>query len=47
MGNSGMCLVEDGTPSEVLPMTNRLTVSRTGETGCIMEPFSGQKGNFG
>jgi membrane associated rhomboid family serine protease len=27
--------VEDGTPSEVLPMTNRLTVSRTGETGVL------------
>jgi hypothetical protein len=40
-------LVEDGTPSGVLPMTNRFTVSRMGETGVLWCCFRGQKGNSG
>ena len=41
------CAGVDGRPSGVLPMTNRLTVSRTGETGVLWCRFRGQKGNSG
>jgi hypothetical protein len=40
-------LVGDGTPSGVLPMTNRSMVSRTSETGVRWCRFRGQKGNSG
>src|SRR5271169_4462706 len=39
--------VVDGTPSGVPPMTNRFTVSRTGETGVVWCHFREQKGNPG
>ena len=45
-GNFGRAGV-DGRPSGVLPMTNRFTVSRTGETGVLCLRFKNQKGNSG
>jgi hypothetical protein len=39
------CAGVDGRPSGVLPMTNRFTVSRTGETGVLWLRFKSQKRN--
>src|SRR5208283_4425472 len=45
MGQFWAVQVGDGTPSGVPPMTNRFTVSRTGETGIVWCRFREQKGN--
>src|SRR5271165_3106163 len=47
MGQFWAVQVGDGTPSGVPPMTNRFTVSRTGETGVVWCRFRKQKGNPG
>ena len=46
MGNFGMYSWRTAHRPEVFPMTNRFTVSRTGETRCTMVPFSDQKKKF-
>jgi len=41
------CAGVDGRPSGVLPMTNRFTASRTGQTSVLWLRFQSQKGNSG